>query len=138
MKLSEQPSRQTSLLSLIDTSAWIDFFRGREPHAGLVDAALMDASATVCGMVALELRQGLKANETRLLKLIAATKYLATLEDDFAEAGTKLARLREKGITVPSSDGLIAQLAIRHSVTLIANDKHFAHFRMFGLQQTVP
>ncbi|MEM7735202.1 MAG: PIN domain-containing protein [Deinococcota bacterium] len=126
------------MLSLIDSSAWIDFFRGREPYASLVDTVVADGNAAICGMVELELRNGIKVGETYILELLAATHRLPTREEDFTEAGTKLAQLRSKGITVPSSDGLIAQLAIRHGATLIANDAHFTQFKTFGLKQRTP
>ena len=44
---------------LVDTSAWIDFFRGRDPLAGWVDEALEANDVAVCGPVHTELRRGL-------------------------------------------------------------------------------
>jgi predicted nucleic acid-binding protein len=47
-------------LKLIDTSAWIDFFKAKNPYADLVDSALEEGTAAICGMIGLELRQGIK------------------------------------------------------------------------------
>lgn len=115
-------------LVLIDTSAWIAFFRGDEPVASLVDNAL-EGRAALCGVVELELRQGLKPEErNRVLPLLEATVRLPTEEGDWGRAGDLLAALRRRGVTVPSTDGLIAHLALKHKVALVENDGHFEHF----------
>ena len=111
---------------LIDTSAWIDFFRGQNPVAAAVDAVLADGSAALCGMVELEVRQGLRPSEDDLLELLQATLRLPTREADFGKAGALLAGLRRRGITLPATDGLIAQIALSQGVQLLENDKHFA------------
>lgn len=114
-------------LTLIDTSAWIEFFKNREPLASQVDAALADGSAALCGIVELELVAGLREGES-LLELLSAVQRLETIEEDYLAAGLTLQSLRRRGITPPVTDGLIAQLASRHDATLIARDKHFEHF----------
>jgi tRNA(fMet)-specific endonuclease VapC len=116
-------------LCLVDTSAWVDFFRGREPVAAAVDAVLADGSAAVCGMVELEIRQGLRQDEAGLLDLLQSTVRLTTREADYARAGDLLAGLRRQGITLPATDGLIAQLALSHGVRLLENDRHFAEIK---------
>ena len=114
---------------LIDTSAWIAFFRGDEPVASFVDEVLADGRAALCGVVELELRQGLRAEERgRVLPLLDATTRLPTEERDWAGAGDLLAELRRRGVTVPGTDGLIAHLALKHEAVLLENDKHFEHF----------
>lgn len=116
-------------LALVDTSAWIAFFRGDEPVAGLVDRALADGAAALCGVVELELREGLKLDErSHVLPLLGAATRIPIAEDDWAQAGDLLADLRRQGVTVPSTDGLIAHLALRHKVPLLENDAHFRHF----------
>jgi predicted nucleic acid-binding protein len=114
-------------LCLIDTSAWIAFFRGHEPLASTVDSVLADGSAALCGMVELEIRQGLRQGETALLSLLSATIRLSTTEEDYAQAGELLAELRRRGVTLPATDGLIAQVALRHGASLLDNDRHFEH-----------
>lgn len=115
-------------LILIDTSAWIDFFRDAEPVASLVDRALAEGQAATCGMVELELRRGLRAGEReRVLALLAAATRLPTEEVDWAQAGDLLADLRRKGVTIPGSDGLIAHLALRHGAKLLEHDVHYRH-----------
>ncbi|MDQ3458556.1 MAG: PIN domain-containing protein [Deinococcota bacterium] len=122
-----------SNLRLIDTSAWIDFFQNRQPVANVVDAALADGSAAICGMVELEVRQGLRRGEEDVLLLLQSTVRLETGEEDFARTGDTLADLRRKGITLPATDGLIAQIALKYQVPLLENDKHFGSIE--GLNQ---
>lgn len=110
---------------LIDTSAWIAFFRGHEPVASRVDGALADGSAAVCGMVELEVLQGVRPGEERVRGLLRSSLHLETIESDYLEAAERLAGLRRNGITLPVTDGLIAQVALRHKVALLEHDRHF-------------
>jgi hypothetical protein len=48
---------------LIDTSAWVAFFRGVDPGRTEVRALLADDRALRCGPVELELRRGLRRRE---------------------------------------------------------------------------
>lgn len=112
---------------LIDTSAWIEFFRARDPVASLVDRTLDNGQATLCGMVELEIRQGLRSGEKKILTLLRSLRRIPTEETDFAVAGDRLAELRRKGITIPGTDGLIAQLALRNNLPLLENDGHFKY-----------
>jgi predicted nucleic acid-binding protein len=112
---------------LIDTSAWIAFFRGHEPLASRVDAALADGSAAVCGMIELEVLQNVRPGEEDVRSLMRSTLRLRTDEADYREAGERLAGLRRRGVTLPVTDGLIAQVALRYQVPLLEFDKHFDH-----------
>lgn len=118
---------------LIDTSAWIAFFRGHEPLASRVDAALADGSAAVCGMIELEVLQNVRPGEEDVRSLMRSTLRLRTDEADYREAGERLAGLRRRGVTLPVTDGLIAQLALRYGVPLLEFDKHFEHIE--GLER---
>jgi predicted nucleic acid-binding protein len=112
---------------LIDTSAWIAFFRGHEPLASRVDAALADGSAAVCGMIELEVLQNVRPGEEDVRSLMRSTLRLRTDEADYREAGERLAGLRRRGVTLPVTDGLIAQVALRYQLPLLEFDKHFEH-----------
>ena len=118
---------------LIDTSAWIAFFRGHEPLASRVDAALADGSAAVCGMIELEVLQNVRPGEEDVRSLMHSALRLRTEEGDYREAGERLAGLRRRGVTLPVTDGLIAQLALRYGVPLLEFDKHFGHIE--GLER---
>lgn len=111
---------------LIDTSAWIDFFRGRDPLADAVDSALEAGEAALCGPVVTELRRGLRAPERqRVLPLLGGCRLLSQPEDLWVAAGDLGASLSREGLTVKTLDLLIATYAIAHSVPLLAADCDF-------------
>jgi len=111
---------------LIDTSAWIDFFRDRSPVADAVERLLAEGQALRCGPVDLELRRGLRAAEaTRVIPVLWALEELPCEAIDFASAGDLLRSLRAGGVTLPSMDGLIAALALRHDVPVLTVDRDF-------------
>mgnify|MGYP006423458897 CR=1 FL=1 len=116
---------------LIDTSAWIEFLR-RSGDWNIADevAELLDRDlAATCGMIELELIQGLFPREAeRVQSLFQALHYVDLTREDYVAAGCILRGLRQRGITVPSSDGLIAAAATRRSLPLLSIDRHFLHF----------
>lgn len=111
---------------LIDTSAWIDFFRDRSPAAAVVERLLVEGRALRCGPVDLELRRGLRGREAnKVLPVLWALEELPCEALDFASAGELLRDLRQRGRTLASLDGLIATLALRHDVALLTTDDDF-------------
>jgi predicted nucleic acid-binding protein len=112
---------------LVDTSAWVAYFRGLEPARSAVLALLQEGRAFRCGPVELELRQGLRRSEAdSVLSLWRGLTPLRTEEIDFASAGDLLLQLRSRGVTVPAMDALIASLAVRREVPLLTLDQHFS------------
>jgi hypothetical protein len=112
---------------LIDSSVWINYFRrGESVLAAAVDELLDAGRVVLCGMVELEIIQGLRQHERQLVEsLFQALPYIETTRQDFIEAGNRLAELRQTGITIPAADGLIATLCIRHQLMLFSLDNHF-------------
>jgi len=112
---------------LVDTSAWVAYFRGTEPARTAVLALLGEGRALRCVPVELELRQGLRQPEAdRVLALWSGLASLSVEEVDFTTAGDLLRDLRGRGVTLPSMDALIASLARRHAVPLLTLDQRFA------------
>lgn len=111
---------------LVDTSAWIAFFRGSTPGRAEVRALLGEDRAVRCGPVELELRRGLRRREgATVLHVWSALPELVTEAIDFTSAGDLLRELAEAGVTLPSMDALVATLALRHEVPLLALARHF-------------
>ena len=111
---------------LIDTSAWVDCFRGVFPVREAVRSLVLDDAALRCGPVELELRHGLRRHEAaEIVRVWYGLRHLPTDELDFTSAGDLLRDLREGGFGIPSMDALIATLALRHQVPLLAVDGHF-------------
>jgi predicted nucleic acid-binding protein len=122
-------------LILVDTSAWIDFFRGKGPLADRVDEALASNEATLCGPIVTELRRGLR-NPSERRKVIPLLDGCHLLEDPDAlweEAGELGYVLARKGVTVKTMDLLIATYALSHDVPLLASDSDFSNMRDAGI-----
>lgn len=118
---------------LIDTCGWIDFLRSTEGRLGdFVAQAIDDESAVLCSVTASELLQGAKGKKEKreLDYLLESIECLAVVEDDWIQAGVLLQGLREKGVTVPITDALIAVVAQRHGLPVCTVDKHFKHLEM--------
>jgi len=115
---------------LVDTSVWVDFFRGTPSTAAAsLDQLLEEKRVVICGTVELELLQGAKAGEKAMLEdLLTALPYVESQRVDFQTAGELLNGLRVKGFQIPASDGLIAALCARHQLSVLTLDKHFDYF----------
>lgn len=113
---------------LVDASAWIDYLRsGEGPLSDQLEKLLEENRAALCGIAIAEVRQGLRPHEEQdVLDLFETLPYLETTREDYDAAGALLAGLRRGGITIPVMDGLMAQLALRHEIALLENDKHFS------------
>ena len=112
---------------LIDTSAWIDTFRGKAPKvASTIRKLNSEDRAVTCGPVLFEIRRGLRPDERKkVLPLFEALRRLPFDETDWAEAGDLDAYLRRKGQTFPAMDVLIAYLCLKHNASVLSLDGHF-------------
>lgn len=111
---------------LVDTSAWVAFFRGVDPGRAEVRTLLAEDRALRCGPVELELRRGLRRREAATVFAVwSAVPPLPVESIDYTSAGDLLRELKEAGRTLPSMDGLIAAIALRHDVPLLTLDHHF-------------
>jgi len=113
-------------LILIDTSAWVEFFRGRGDVADRVDQAIDGNTAAICGPVLTELGRGLLGRERKtVLNLLDACIFLEQPPDLWRAAGDLGFLLRSKGVTVKTMDLLIASHALFHQVPLLTIDRDF-------------
>ncbi len=112
---------------LLDTSAWICSFRkeGFEKLKELVKTALDENLLATSGIIVLELLQGATSRREyeRLRGYLEALHFMPTPDNlwlkDLAFS------LKRKGVTVPTTDILIAAVAIEYQCTLLHYDKHF-------------
>jgi predicted nucleic acid-binding protein len=119
---------------LIDTSAWIDFFRGNGRLADSVDDALATGEATVCGPIVSELRRGLLASQRKqVLHLLSGCSILEAPAELWVEAGDLGHRLGRKGVTIKTLDLLIAVHAIFHDAELLTADTDFRQISKAGV-----
>jgi predicted nucleic acid-binding protein len=119
---------------LVDTSAWVEFFRGRGALAATVDALLETNDVALCGPVVAELRWGLhprdRANVLLLLEACHLLEQPPNLWEDAGELGFAAGR---RGVTVKSLDLLIAAYALNHSVPLLTKNRDFSTLRRAGI-----
>lgn len=113
---------------LIDTSAWIEFFRRKgEPlwKSRVMDSLAGNKAAYTCP-VRFELILGARPEETTdlLAGLDLARRVITTPQHwDFAAAlGSKL---NATGVRIPAGDLLIAVVAVQEKLPLLTKDRHF-------------
>lgn len=124
---------------MVDTSVWIDYFRGRPlPHVQALHEIVSNTDAVLLGdLVLTEVLQGLKfkreieQTESQFDPLIVRTmggEKVARRSAEFVRV------LRGQGITIRNTiDCLIATWCIENRVPLLYNDRDFEHFLQFGL-----
>lgn len=112
---------------LVDTSVWIEFFRGREPYHGIVTKLIDDEQVVCCGIILAELMQGAKSDkEVAVLDdFIKVFSFIPETPELWAAAGKLSGKLRRKGLTVGLSDCFIATAAASAKVQVATLDSHF-------------
>ena len=112
---------------LVDTSAWIEFFRKREPCHGAV-SRLMDEERVCCaGIILGELLQGAKSDkELKVLKdFLHVFEFVPETPDLWEKAGELSYAMRRKGDPVGLSDCFIAVAAKACDAEILTLDRHF-------------
>ena len=121
----------------VDTSTWIDYFRGKETVETLYlsDLVAEDADICVSGIILTEILQGIPAdkehkkvsgylNDLIFLPMSKSSYFLSA--DIYREA-------KAHGHVIRSTtDCLISACAIEHSVSLLQNDKDYLTIEKFS------
>ena len=113
---------------IIDTSAWIDFFRrDGKIEVKLAVKGLLDAfEGALCGPVEMEFLGGARPSEMETIRSwFNIIPYLTNDQKIWRKAANNFSTMRAKGFTLPWNDLLIATIAIEKDVAVFANDKHF-------------
>lgn len=118
-------------MTLIDTSAWIEFLRG-EPHGDRTTRShvrgLLAGGAALTEPVVMEILSGARSHhhEAQLRALLGSASLLPVRAEDWADAALLYRLCRVNGRTVRSMvDCLIAAVAVRHDVPVLARDRDF-------------
>ncbi len=115
-------------MTLVDTSAWIHSLRpdGDRGVTTRVRALLESGEAAWCALIQLELWNGARGEpERRVVAEMAAALPSLPIDDTVWSTAHELARTaRTQGVTVPSTDLVIAACARRHGVGLEHDDSH--------------
>ena len=114
---------------VVDTSVWIDYLRNSadEGNGRLEDLILDRNRAAVCGIIIQEILQGIRDQESYELtrERLFFLPFLESCRDVHLLAASLYRDLRKQGITVPSTDAVIAAVAIHHDFSLFTLDGHF-------------
>jgi predicted nucleic acid-binding protein len=114
---------------LPDTSAWVEFLRGRGDAEviGAVRLALRQRAAVTCGLVVVEMLVGARTlpQFEQVQGMLCRIPQLPITADCWDRAASWGFRLRRRGITAPTTDLIIAATAHVHGAELLHCDRHF-------------
>jgi len=116
----------------VDTSVWSLAFRRDAPAAAsecreLIRAIEAGEELMTTGLVLQELLQGFAGprNRARILDHFAALPLLIPERRDHADAAELRNKCRHRGIQIGTIDALLAQLCLRHDLTMLTTDRDF-------------
>ena len=118
----------------VDTSVWSLAFRrdaasdAAEVHA-LRQALEGGDTVVTTGVILQELLQGFSGPRTRkdIIDRFSALPLLMPDRQDHIDAAELRNKCRRSGVQLGTIDALLAQLCIRHTLTLLTTDKDFFH-----------
>lgn len=122
-------------LLIVDTSVWIDYFRGEDYLD--VDIALKEGRVYLPPLVVAELMSGTltKKQASRLLDFLNELPICDTTREHWYKVGTLRAILKRKGISISTPDAHVAQCCLDIDGRLISRDKIFKRIgSIVGLQ----
>jgi hypothetical protein len=85
------------------------------------------------GLILQELLQGFRGPKSRskILEAFASLPLIIPDRKDHIDAAALKIKLRQKGVQAGTIDVLLAQLCIRHGLSMLSSDKDFAHMARF-------
>ena len=113
--------------TLVDTSAWIEFFKKKEPWYSIVSGLMDDKRICCAGIVLAELIQGAKSEKE--MEVLRDFRHVFPFLDESVDlwqaAGELSHALLRKGKSIGLSDCYLAVSAKENKVTVLTLDKHF-------------
>ena len=116
----------------VDTSVWSLAFRRDRPSASapireLVRAVEAGETILTTGIILQELLQGFAGPKDRglILDRFTALPLLVPDRRDHIGAAELRNHCRRRGVQIGTIDALLAQLCIRHNLTMLSTDKDF-------------
>ena len=124
---------------LIDSSVWIDFFKGAPAAVSSVDALLASDRAAIAGPVFAEVVSGARTrNEFATLSTkLAALRWLEPPPEVWSLVAETRFTLARQGVQAHLVDLVLAHTAYATSCELLTRDRDFEHIAQvlaFGLQ----
>jgi predicted nucleic acid-binding protein len=116
----------------VDTSVWSLTFRRAAPVSSnerreLIRAIEAGEELVTTGLVLQELLQGFSGprNRAQILDRFAALPLLVPDRRDHVDAAELRNKSRRAGIQIGTIDALLAQLCLRHDLTMLTTDRDF-------------
>ena len=113
---------------LVDTTVWVNFFRGgndslKDRMAGLI----ADDRVCMTEIVIFELLRGARSRKEYnvLLKDFSALPALSLDAKAWQISWETAFLCRRRGLNIPALDTMIASIAIRHGVAFMHSDRHY-------------
>ncbi|MEE2900347.1 MAG: PIN domain-containing protein [Gemmatimonadota bacterium] len=117
---------------LVDTSVWSLAFRANAPSTlpkirRLAQALRDGESVFTTGLILQELLQGFPDTQAReqVLERMAVLPHVVPDRADYVAAAELRASLSSEGVRLGTIDALLAQLCLRHHLTLLTTDLAF-------------
>lgn len=118
----------------VDTSVWSLAFR-RDAVSSTDEVSVLRRSLetgdtiVTTGLILQELLQGFSGPRARrdIIDRFGALPLLVPDRQDHIDAAELRNRCRRAGVQIGTIDALLAQLCVRHALTLLTTDKDFVH-----------
>ena len=112
---------------LADTTAWIEFFRGKSKVADRLEMLLIENAVCTCGVVMFEVLQGIKSEgeKNKILSILATLPYFEMTKKLWQSAAELSLSLKKNGVNLPLSDIFIAAIAVENDLSIYTLDNHF-------------
>jgi tRNA(fMet)-specific endonuclease VapC len=112
---------------LVDTTIWIEFFRGGSKIADHLEMLLKESAVSTCGIVMFEVLQGIKSEseKNKILDILLTLPYIEMMKKLWQSAAALSILLKNNGSNLPLSDILIASIAIENDLPIYTIDNHF-------------
>jgi len=122
--------RATCDMTIVDTTVWIDFFRGDSTPEVEILQHMLNAGEDICicGVILTEVLQGIRedADHSEVLSRFEDFIFLPMHHRTFVDAAQLYRSLRRKGVTIRNSvDCMIAAVAIEHDISLLHHDRDY-------------
>ena len=115
-------------MSLIDTSAWIEYLRKTGSRTNTEVRRTLNIDAQICDVIRMEILAGARDQQhvTQLEKLLARATTIKIEPVDYDNAAAIYRACRKLGVTIRAQiDCLIAAIAIRTNTKIIHHDSDF-------------
>lgn len=122
---------------LVDTSVWVDFFRGRlapDVYAQLAEGIRL-RTAAITDIIRHEIVVGARDHQqmATLRRLLVPLPCLRVADEDLEALEEFAWDVRRKGLQGKYTDVTIAFLCVRHRLPLMAVDDYFAQLARKGI-----